>query len=353
MKIAIDISPLNSGHYLQHRVRGTGFYLKNLKASLEKYYPENKYIYFNRGDKLDPDVDVVHYPYFEPFFLTLPLFSKNKTVVTVHDLTPLVYPDHFESGLKGNIKWQIQKLALSGVSGIITDSQSSKKDIIKYAGIPENKIKVVYLAAGSEFRILKDKEKEKENIIKKYHLPQEFILYVGDATWNKNLPRLIEAVSKINVTLVMTGQALTQDRVDATNPWNKDLILVQELAKKNKNILLPGFVSQEDLVALYNSAGVFVMPSIYEGFGLPVLEAMSCGCPVIASRAGSLAEVAGEAIKHIDPFAVDSIAEGIKEVLGSSKFRQELSEKGLKHSKKFTWEKTAGETVEFYKSIKD
>jgi len=122
-------------------------------------------------------------------------------------------------------------------------------------------------------------------------------------------------------------------------PGIRILILVQELAKKNKNILLPGFVSQEDLVALYNSAGVFVMPSIYEGFGLPVLEAMSCGCPVIASRAGSLAEVAGEAIKHIDPFAVDSIAEGIKEVLGSSKFRQELSEKGLKHSKKFTWGK--------------
>jgi glycosyltransferase involved in cell wall biosynthesis len=351
MKIAIDISPLNSGHYLQHRVRGTGFYLKNLKASLEKYYPKNKYVYFKRGDKFDPDVDVVHYPYFEPFFLTLPLFSRNKTVVTVHDLTPLVYPNHFESGFKGNIKWQIQKLALSGVSGVITDSQSSKKDIIKYAGIPENKIKVVYLAAGSEFRILKDKEKEKENIIKKYHLPQEFILYVGDATWNKNLPRLIEAVSKINVTLVMTGKALIEDRVDATNPWNKDLVLVQELAKKNKNIFLPGFVSQEDLVVLYNTASAFIMPSIYEGFGLPVLEAMSCGCPVIASKAGSLAEVAGEAIKHIDPFSVDSIAEGIKEMLGNPKLRQELSEKGLKQSKKFTWEKTAGETIEFYKSI--
>jgi glycosyltransferase involved in cell wall biosynthesis len=351
MKIAIDISPLNSGHYLQHRVRGTGFYLQNLKKSLENYYPENKYVYFNRGDKLDLDVDIVHYPYFEPFFLTLPLFSKNKTVVTVHDLTPLVYPDHFESGFKGNIKWQIQKLALNGVSGVITDSQSSKKDIIKYAGIPENKIKVVYLAAGSEFRVLKDKEKEKENIRKKYNLPQEFILYVGDATWNKNLPRLIEAVSKINVTLVMTGKALIEDRVDADNPWNKDLILVQKLAKKDKNIFLPGFVSQEDLVALYNSASVFVMPSIYEGFGLPVLEAMSCGCPVIASRAGSLAEVTGEAIKHIDPFSADSIAKGIKEVLGSPKLRQELSERGLEQAKKFTWEKTAGETVEFYKSI--
>jgi glycosyltransferase involved in cell wall biosynthesis len=93
------------------------------------------------------------------------------------------------------------------------------------------------------------------------------------------------------------------------------------------------------------------MPSIYEGFGLPVLEAMSCGCPVIASSAGSLAEVAGEAIKRIDPFVVDNIAEGIKELLGSPKLRQELSEKGLEQAKKFTWKKTAGETIEFYKSI--
>src|SRR3989344_2778667 len=77
MNIAIDISPLKNGHYLQHRVRGTGFYLQNLKSSLEKYYPENKYVYFNRGDSLDEDIDVVHYPYFEPFFLTLPVFSKN------------------------------------------------------------------------------------------------------------------------------------------------------------------------------------------------------------------------------------------------------------------------------------
>jgi len=100
-------------------------------------------------------------------------------VVTVHDLTPLVYPSHFESGIKGNIKWQIQKLALNSVSGVITDSQSSKKDIIKYAGIPENKIKVVYLAAGSEFRILKGQRKRKENIIKKYNLPQESYFMSG------------------------------------------------------------------------------------------------------------------------------------------------------------------------------
>src|SRR3990167_1319467 len=118
MKIAIDMSPLKSGHYLQHRVRGTGFYLQNLQASLEKYYPENKYVYFNRGDSLEGDIDVVHYPYFEPFFLTLPLFSKNKTVVTVHDLTPFVFKKNFPVGIKGKIKWQIQKFSLKSAYAI-------------------------------------------------------------------------------------------------------------------------------------------------------------------------------------------------------------------------------------------
>src|SRR3972149_10389055 len=112
MNIALDMSPLKSGHYLQHRVRGTELYLQNLKKSLEKYFPENKYVYFNRGDSLDENVDIVHYPYFEPFFLTLPVFSKNKKIVTVHDLTPLVFPKHFKAGLKGVLKWQIQKAAL-------------------------------------------------------------------------------------------------------------------------------------------------------------------------------------------------------------------------------------------------
>ena len=159
MNVAIDVSPLKSGHYLQHRVRGTGFYIQNLRLSLEKYYSENKYTYFNRGDLLDKNTDVVHYPYFEPFFLTLPILSKYKTVVTVHDLTPLVFPEHFKSGLKGALKWQIQKASLRNAVSIITDSESSKKDIVKYVGINESKIKVVYLAAGSEFKAKESKLK--------------------------------------------------------------------------------------------------------------------------------------------------------------------------------------------------
>jgi len=351
MKIALDMSPLKSGHYLQHRVRGTGFYLQNLKASLEKYYPENKYIYFNRGDSLEKDIDIVHYPYFEPFFLTLPVFSKNKKIVTVHDLTPLVFPDHFKSGLKGNLKWQIQKKGLRNADAIITDSESSKRDIIKYVDIDSAKIKVVYLAAGEEFKIIQNSESIIQNLRKKYNLPEKFILYVGDATWNKNLPRLIEAVSKINVSLVMVGKALIDNEIDTQNPWNKNLVVVQKLAEENKNVFRLGFVSSRDLVALYNAATLFVMPSIYEGFGLPILEAMSCGCPVVASKGGSLAEVVETAGKYVDPYDIASIAKGISEIFNDSNLQKELSQKGIIQSKKFTWSKTARETMDIYKSV--
>lgn len=358
MNIAIDMSPLKSGNYLQHRVRGTGFYLKNLRKSLEKYYPENIYVYFNKKDGLRDKVDVVHYPYFEPFFLTLPIFSRNKKIVTVHDLTPLVFPDHFKAGLKGKLKWEIQKRSLKRADGIITDSMSSKKDIVKFTGISENIISVVYLAAASEFKRINDKGLPAgkaglviKDIRKKYGLPEKFVLYVGDATWNKNLPRLIHAASKINVPLVMVGKALIDEKFDRQNPWNKDLAEVQKLAGENKNVFRLGFVPSEDLISLYNVATVFVMPSIYEGFGLPILEAMSCGCPVVASAGGSLSEIVGKAGKYIDPYNIDNIAQGISEVFNNSSLREDLSNKGVSQSKKFTWRKTADGTMDVYKRV--
>lgn len=351
MKIAIDMSPLKSGHYLQHRVRGTGFYLRNLQSSLEKYHLENKYVYFNRGDSLREGVDIVHYPYFEPFFLTLPVFSQKKRIVTVHDLTPLVFPDHFKAGLKGNLKWQVQKLALKNMDAIIAVSNSSKEDIVKYAGVSGNRIRVIYEAAGEEFKQVQSSKLKIQSLKRKYGLPDRFALYVGDVTWNKNLPRLIEAAVKVDVPLAMVGKALIDKITDAKNPWNTDLIRSQKLAEKHKNIFRLGFVSSEDLVALYNAATLFVMPSIYEGFGLPVLESMSCGCPVVTSRRGSVEEVVGDAGVYVDPFNVDSIAGGISEVFNNRNLRIELSQKGLIQSKKFTWKKTADETIKAYRDI--
>src|ERR1035437_449687 len=343
MKVAIDISPLETGH----KVRGVGFYLDNLKNALVKYFPQNDYVFFQRGEKLPSDVQVAHFPYFEPVFLALPIYNKFKTVVTVHDLTPIVFPQAFPSGIKGKLKWQMQRFALKRASAVITDSQSSKKDIRKYARVRENKIHVVYLAAGEGFRKLETGNWKLE-IKKRYGLPEKFVLYVGDVTWNKNLPRLIDAIKEVKLPLVMVGKSLVSEDYDKSSPWNTDLNRVGEQTKGDSNILKLGFVSGEELVQLYNLATVFVMPSLYEGFGLPILEAMACGCPVITSKEGSLGEVAGNSALYVDAYDMDSIAAGIKKVFNDQILQKELSEKGLVNVKRFSWKKTATETLEVY-----
>jgi glycosyltransferase involved in cell wall biosynthesis len=347
MKIAIDVSPLQTGH----RVRGVGFYLEHLKDALVKYFPKNQYVFFESGEKLPEDIDLVHFPYFEPFFLELPLYKKFKTVVTVHDLTPIVFPENFPSGIKGKIKWKMQRFALKRASAVITDSESSKKDIKKYAGVRENKIHVIYLAAGEDFKRLRTEDVRLKEMRKKFGLPEKFVLYVGDVTWNKNLPRLIDTIKEVNLPLVMVGKSLVSEDYDKSSPWNADLNRVNELTKGDSNIMKLGFVSGEELVQLYNLATVFAMPSLYEGFGLPILEAMACGCPVVTSKEGSLPEVAGDAAFYVDAYDMNNIAEGIEKVFKDEKLRKELSEKGLENVKRFSWKKTAEETIEAYKQV--
>jgi glycosyltransferase involved in cell wall biosynthesis len=347
MKIAIDVSPLQTGH----KVRGVGFYLEHLKNSLVKYFPENEYVFFERGQNIPKDVDLIHFPYFEPFFLALPIYQRFKTVVTVHDLTPIVFPDAFPAGIKGKIKWQMQRFAVKKANAILTDSKSSKKDILKYTGVKENKINVVYLAAGEQFQRLKTDDLGLKNIKEKYSLPDKFVLYVGDVTWNKNLPRLMDAVKLLKIPFVMVGKSLVNEDYDKNNPWNADLNRVQELVKDDSNIIRLGFVSTEDLVSIYNLATIFVMPSLYEGFGLPILEAMSCGCPVITSREGSLPEVAKDVAFFVDAYNVDSIKEGIKKVFYDESLQKELSKKGLENAKNFSWKKAAEQTIKIYQEV--
>jgi glycosyltransferase involved in cell wall biosynthesis len=345
MKIAIDISPLSSGH----KIRGTGFYLQHLKDALSKYFPEHDYTFFQNGDLLPDKIDIVHYPYFDPFFLTLPFNKKYKTVVTVHDLTPIVFSEHFPAGLKGNIKWQFQKFNLQKVDGILTDSNASKKDIIKIVGFSEEKVDVAYLAAGEEFKKVEKRELRVESLRKEYNLPEKFVLYVGDVTWNKNLPRLLKAVQKVNVPLVMVGKSLSSKNFDHSNKWNSDLVEVQMLAEQNKNVHILGFVPTEDLVTLYNLATMFVFPSVYEGFGLPIVEAMQSGCPVIITREGCMPEVGGDAAFYFDGYDTDSLIDAISQVYHSEKLQKELAEKGLKQAEKFNWKKTAEETINAYR----
>ncbi len=347
MKIAFDISPTQTGH----KVRGTGFYTAELRQAFCTYFPDNTYYFFTKGETIPSDTQIIHYPYFDPFFLTLPFKKQHKTVVTVHDLTPLVFPEYFPRGLKGNLKWQIQMMALRGVDHIIADSLSSKDDIERIVGVGPNKISVVYLAPGVAYKKITVSEKTADKMRNKYGVPEKFVLYVGDGTWNKNLPRLIEAIQQINLTLVMVGKTLGDENFDKTNEWNKDLITVQKIAKNDQRIIRLGFVPMSDLVTLYNMASVFAMPSLYEGFGLPILEAMQCGVPVVTSQEGSIPEVAEEAAYYVDAYDSESIANGIGEIYFTPELQKKLSEKGLKQAEKFSWKKTAEETLRVYGKI--
>jgi len=314
LKIAIDNSSISE----KYGLRGIGFYSQRLIDSLQKINHEGIVFESLNLRKFNSDnlqqYALFHYPYFDPFFLTLPINKIGPTVVTVHDLIPLKFPRHFPKGLRGWFKWQIQKFSLKGSKAIITDSWNSKADIIEITGIDENLIHVIYLAADEQFKPLA-KAKLKQ-ISQKYHLPKKFILYVGDLNWNKNIPGLIEAFNELcqhkkDIYLVMVGKAfLEKDLAERM----KVVRLIKKL-KLEKKIIFLGFIPTKDLVALYNLAFCYCQPSFYEGFGLPVLEAIACGCPVVCSRTSSLIEIGGKAVVFINPYQPHTLAQGIKKIM--------------------------------------
>ena len=342
MRVAIDISPTKSGH----KVRGIGSYTKNLIEEFKKRKWGIEFIFFDKSST-PPPVDVIHYPYFDLFFRTLPIKKTYGRVVTIHDIIPLVFPKYFPAGMRGYINLFFQKRALKNVDAVICDSKTSKDDIASKLSFPENRIHVVYLAAGSDFKQIADR-RLLSVVAKKYQLPKNFILYVGDVNWNKNIPNLLEAVKIARIHLVMVGQALVDKNLEQTREIEKIII---KLNLKNK-IIRTGYLPEEDLINVYNLASLTVLPSYYEGFGLPVLESMACGTPIICSKLASLAEVSGPDAVFSDPANPADIAKKITQVLNLSlKQKEELSKRLIKHASKFTWEKVAQDTIRVYESI--
>jgi len=348
MHIAVDISPIDSNSISAHKVRGVGKYITLLKDNLQKFDDKNTYSFTSHplGEK---NINLIHYPYFDPFFINLPFIKKTKSLVTVHDVIPIVHKKQFPVGIKGEIKWKLNKGRLSHVDGVITDSFASKDAIHKATGISEKKIFPVHLAVDNEFRKLQS-GKWKEEIKKKYSLPESFILYVGDVTWNKNVPNIVKAVKKANIPLVMVGKAINEELFDSKNPWNVPRNIVLEETYNNSLFIKVGFVPTDDLVGIYNLAHMLIMASFDEGFGLPVLEAMQSGCPVITSNCGSLPEVAGEAALYVDPDDSDAISKSIILLANDTGLQQKLKLKGFAQANKFTIEKMMKDTIAVYQS---
>lgn len=341
MKVLIDTSPLTSGH----KYRGIGVYTERLVEALKAREDENEYI-FSRSEKVPKDVDLVHYPWFDLFRLTLPLEKPYPTVVTVHDVIPLLFPQHFPKGVRGWTKFRVQKFSLSSAKAVITDSQNSKNDIVRTLSFPADRVFVVPLAPGPKFKKLK-KGKWEGSIKKKYKLPEKFALYVGDVNWNKNVVGLVKAAKKVKIPVVIVGKQAAEKDFDRTHPENRPQVELQELV--DEDVALTGFVPEGDLVKIYNLASVYVQPSYYEGFGLPALEAMASGVPVVASKRTSLPEVLGKAALFVEPNDYNKIAVGIRKVLNlSAEERERLIKKGQKQAAEYSWKKVADETVAVY-----
>lgn len=271
------------------------------------------------------------------------------SVVVVHDLTtflPGISKTHtIITKLRERL---VLKLAIKRSEKVIAVSESTKKDLIDFFKIKPEKIEVVLEAAHSQYRLIGDKEKIKE-VLFKYKLPQDFILFVGTLEPRKNLVKLIEAYKKIidaglnNYKLALVGK----------KGWYYEEIFkkVKDL-ELEKDVIFLGYVPDEDVPYLYNTAVCFIYPSLYEGFGLPVLEAMTCGCPVITSNNSSLPEVAGEAGILINEQSAEDMSEALKKVLSDSILREKMREDGLKQAEKFSWGRAAQEMLIIFKKIK-
>lgn len=345
MKIAIDISPLSNGH----KNRGVGAYTVNLLNEFKKHSELQIQEFVNLNEvKI---ADIIHYPYFDLFRNSLTLHKTIPTVVTIHDVIPLVYPRAYPVGIKGKINYYLQKRALKKVNAVITDSEASKKDIIKFLKVPEEKIFPIALAPSGHFHKINNTE-DLEKVKHKYNLPEKFVLFTGNVNWNKNLLNLTEASLKAGIDLVLIGKSF-EERNNLDHPEMKSFKEFLKHYSNNLRIHIFGFIEDEDLVAITNLAYVALLPSFAEGFGLPILEAQICGTPVITSNVSSMPEVAGMGALMVDPYSVESISQAINIINKNHETRESLIKDGFENVKKFTWEKTAEETLLVYQKLVD
>jgi glycosyltransferase involved in cell wall biosynthesis len=291
----------------------------------------------------DKEVEIYHVP---QNGVGLPLDKKCPFIITLHDVIPYRMPETVgEKYLK--IFFENMHNIISLCDGIITVSNFSKQDIIKTFNYPPDKIFVTHLASEEIYRVI-DKN-ESDNFMKaNYKFDNEYILYVGGFSPRKNIVGLIEAFSKLtsiyskDLNLIITGK-----QGKSYDLYKKK---AEELHVENK-VIFPGFIPCSHLPYFYNSASLFVYPSFYEGFGLPPLEAMSCGVPVITSNLTSIPEIVGDAAILINPYDTDELYTSMYKCLSDSNLRYELKTRGLKKASEFSWNKTALKTIEAYETV--
>lgn len=345
IKVLLDTSPLNNAH----AIRGVGNYTRFLSEELAKIPQLELLRASQQPAQFRPDI--IHYPFFDLFFATLPWWKRAKTVLTIHDVIPLIFPHFYPVGYRGRLAFWHQRIALQSVDCIITDSLASQADIHHYFHVPLQKIRVIPLAGNPQLQPVS--EKILQQVRHRLHLPKTYVVYVGDINYNKNIPQLIKTLKYLprEIHLVCVGKNFAPQDIPEWQWIESQLALsnVQQRVHFFTDILGDDF---ETISALYQAALAYIQPSLYEGFGLPILEAMQCRTPVICAQNSSLPEVAGKNAFLVEHADAQEFAQAVLQIQAWSKTARETwVKKAQQWAGHFSWAHTAQQTFAVYQEL--
>jgi glycosyltransferase involved in cell wall biosynthesis len=287
-------------------------------------------------------VTLFHAPHY-----VLPPLVRCRSIVTIHDCIHLMFPEYLPNRLAHAYAKASITLAARRAKRILTVSESSKRDILRFVDVPADRIDVIYNAYDECFAI-EPREEDVLRVRERYQLQDPFVLYAGNVKPHKNLERLIEAFGIVRragfdaLKLVLIGDDISKYAV---------LRRAVHRLQLHKHVRFLGYLPEETLAVMYRLAGVFVFPSLYEGFGLPPLEAMASGTPVITSNASSLPEVVGDAALLVDPYDPDAIADAIRRIVSDETLRADLHRRGLARAKEFSWKQSVARVRRIYDEV--
>lgn len=364
MRIAFDMQFSHSGSSL----RGIGRYTLHMIQTVIKLNPEHSYFYFYPELKFGIDYFKYHLQQFlvtnsiDIFHVTSPFeyqynyglkrdwFKNTKVAVTFYDVIPLVYPEIYlgkDLQYKGEY-FQILNF-VKEADLIFAISETTKKDAQTFLGINPDKMSVIYGAVGQQF----SRDVAPQEIVEvkaRYNITKPYVLFVGNHEFRKNIFRLLQALSYINKSLNHPYQLTIVSFLDETG-----IKIVEAEADRFgilDDIIITGYIPQQDLVALYHGAELFAFPSLYEGLGLPILEAMACGTPVLTSNTTSLLEISGDATYLVNPLDSVEIAKGMLYILSNPTIQEDYRKKGLRQIRQFNWENVASKVLQGYEKLK-
>ena len=367
MRIALDVRKLHDF--------GIGTYVRNLLRQLARFDHDTEYVLLCRQDdrqvakqlgenfraitepsgqysvteQLSVPInlgrtspDLFHTPHY-----VLPVLTPCRSIVTIHDCIHLVFPQYLRNRMAHVYARAMFWTAVHRASRILTVSEASKKDILRFFTVAEEKISVIPNAIDERF-YAEPPEEEIARVRERYQLHDRFLMYAGNVKPHKNLERLIDAFVLVrqdgfdDLKLLITGSEISRYATLRRAVHRHNL---------HKHVRFLGYQSENTLAALYRLADVFVFPSLYEGFGLPPLEAMASGTPVVVSNVSSLPEVVGEAGILVNPYDARSIADGIQRVLADPTLRDELTARGLVRARSFSWQASVAQIRQIYQEV--